>query len=55
MKKIVFVSRVQLAFCIVFALMSTTCFIGMFFNPFHGMLFVMSVILTIASYNERKW
>lgn len=55
MKNIAFVSRVQLAFCIVFALMSVACFIGMFFNPFHALLFVMSVILTIASYNERKW
>lgn len=35
--------------------MSATCFVGMFFNPFHVLTFVMSVILMIAIYKEKSW
>lgn len=55
MKKIVFVSRMQFAFCIVLALMSVACFIGMLFNPFHIFTFVMSVVLAVVIYLEKSW
>ncbi|RGM96136.1 hypothetical protein DXB85_14260 [Parabacteroides merdae] len=53
MKRVIFYSRVQLILFICAVLMSATCFVGMFFNPFHVLTFVMSVILTIAIYKEK--
>nr|DAU21257.1 MAG TPA: hypothetical protein [Caudoviricetes sp.] len=55
MKRVIFYSRVQLILFICAVLMSATCFVGMFFNPFHVLTFVMSVILTIAIYKEKSW
>lgn len=55
MKKIVFVSRMQFAFCVVGGLMSATCFVGIFYNTFYILLFAMAIILTIACYKERNW
>lgn len=55
MKEVIFYSRTQLFFFICAVLMSATCFVGMFFNPFHVLTFVMSVILSIAIYKERRW
>ena len=53
MKRVIFYSRVQLILFICAVLMSATCFVGMFFNPFHVLTFVMSVILMIAIYKEK--
>ena len=53
MKRVIFYSRVQLILFICAVLMSATCFVGMFFNPFHVLTFVMSVILMIAIYKPK--
>ena len=55
MKKIAFTSRMQLAFCVVGGLMSATCFVGIFYNPFYMLLFAMAIIFTVACYKERNW
>ncbi len=55
MKRVIFYSRVQLILFICAVLMSATCFVGMFFNPYHALLGVMLVILAIAIYKEKSW
>lgn len=53
--KLHFISRLQLAFCIVFAVLAVLCYIAAFYNSFHVVSGCMSSGMAIASYKEKNW
>lgn len=53
--KLHFISRMQLAFCVIFILMALVCFIGAFYNTYHALICGMSIVMLIVCYNEKSW
>lgn len=56
MKKIIdsiqFVSPIQAVICIIMALFSVICFIGIFYNPFHILFFIGSITVCKVCYTN---
>ena len=53
--KLQFVSFTHFIVVLVFALLAIVSFIGIFYNPFQVVFFVMSTLMTVASYREKLW
>lgn len=53
--KLHFISRMQLAFCILFTLMAIICFIGAFYKAFHVLTCCMNIVMLVVCYNEKSW
>ncbi len=53
--KLQFVSFTHFIVVLVFALLAVVTFVGIFFNPFQAVFFIMSALMTVASYREKLW
>lgn len=53
--KLYFVSRLQLLFCIVFAVFAIACFVASFYNSFQIVNCCMSSTMAIVSYKVKDW
>ena len=53
--KLQFVSLTHFIVVLVFAILAVVTFVGIFFNPFQAVFFVMSALMAVASYREKSW